>query len=431
MGGLIDRWIEEQEKEIRGMALEMFLHPETACEEHVAARTLGDFLKKNGFTVEMGAAGMDTAFIARWGQGSPVIGFLAEYDALPELGQKAEPCRSAVPGNGHGCGHNLLGAGAAAAGCALKACMEAEGKNGTVIVYGCPAEEICSGKIRMAQAGCFDGLEVAVSWHPSDRNQVSEDVFQAMVSEKFRFYGQSAHAAASPERGRSALDAAEIMNVAVNYLREHVPDAVRMHYVYTNAGEKPNVVPEFAELWYYVRADKRDVMEDARRRVELAAKGAAIATETRAEWEELTLSPETKLNYVLIGEMHKVLEKTGAPAFTEEELQFAGTLGKNLGLGGPYVDNRVWPLSGSPRPACGSTDVSEVSQRVPTVTLNTVCQVLGAPGHHWGITACAGSGFGMRGMLHAVRVMAHFGLELVERPELVDLAWKAFRADGR
>lgn len=418
----MSQWIETWEADLKRIAYGLFEHPETAGEEYFAMECLSSFLEGQGFTVERGIGGLETAFKASWGMGGPAIGLLAEYDALPGLGQQPVPYREKLEGNGHGCGHNLLGTGIVAAGCALKAELEERGLSGRILIYGCPEEEVCRGKILMADAGCFDGLDCAVSWHPSDRNQVSEDVFQAMVSRTFRFYGTSSHAAASPEQGRSALDAAELMNVAVNYLREHVPSSVRMHYVYTSAGEKPNIVPDYAELWYYIRAENTATMRDAERRVILAAKGAAMATETSMETEEQIASPETKINYTLAYEMEKILQKNGGPEFTDKELAFAEELHRNLEIGGSAIDHNIYLLQGRPRQMTGSTDVSAVSQIVPEVTLNTVCYPAGLPGHHWGVTACAGSDFGFRGMMTAAKIMALFGLRICEEPELVTLA---------
>ena len=425
----ITHWFSENEERLRLLALDIFRHPETAGEEQESALFLMDFMKAQGFTVKTGEGKLATAFRAQWGSGKPVIAFLAEYDALPELGQEPVPERSPVDGNGHGCGHNLLGAGCAGAAAAMKAALEAQGLPGTVVLFGCPAEETCQGKVWMAREGWFDGVDLAVSWHPSDKNQVSEESFQALVSRKFRFYGKTAHAAASPEQGRSALDAAELTNVAVNYLREHVPDHVRMHYVYTSAGDKPNIVPGFAELWYFIRARDKETVADADHRVWLAAYGASIATQTRVETEELTQSPDTKILRSLTKAMHEVLSELGGPAFTGEELAFAETLRTSLGLPemGPALNTTVEPYKGTTVHMTGSTDVSAVSQTVPTVTLNIACQVAGAPGHHWGITACAGSGVGLRGMVHGAKVMAQFGVRCVTQQRILTEAWEEFR----
>lgn len=422
MNTAVDRWLGCHDAEICCLARTLFEHPETAGEEHTAAQTLSSYLKEHGFLVEQGTAGLSTAFTARWGSEGPVIALLAEYDALPHLGQRPVPCQAPLPGNGHGCGHNLLGAGIVGAACAAAAALAQSGTPGRIVVFGCPEEEICRGKIVMADAGCFDAVDAALSWHPADRNQVSEDVFQAMVSRKFRFYGRTAHAAASPEQGRSALDAAELTNVAVNYLREHVPDDVRMHYVYTSAGDKPNVVPDYAEIWYYIRAYSTRVMRDAESRVILAAEGAAHATQTRMETEALTASPQTLLNHTLNKALYQCFTEAGAPIFSAEERTFARQLQQAMGLPDPTLLPGILPLTGRPRYVAGSTDVSAVSHRTPTVTLNTVCQVHGLPGHHWGVTACSGADLGMRGMLAAARTLGRFACTLCTDPALLAAA---------
>lgn len=422
-------WFSENEAQLRRLALDIFAHPELAGEETQSASFLKEFMAAQGFSIKAGEGKLSTAFRAQWGSGKPVIGFLAEFDALPELGQQPVPERDPVAGNGHGCGHNLLGAGCAGAAAAMKAALEAEKLPGTVVLFGCPSEETCQGKAWMVQEGWFDDVDLAVSWHPSDKNQVSEESFQALVSRKFRFYGKTAHAAASPEQGRSALDAAELTNVAVNYLREHVADHVRMHYVYTSAGDKPNIVPGFAELWYFVRARDKETVTDADYRVCLAAYGASIATQTRVETEELTRSPDTKILNSLTKAMYEDLSAMGGTVFTEEEHEFAEKLRAALELPetGPALNTGVEPYKGATSHVTGSTDVSSVSQRVPTVTLNTACQVAGAPGHHWGITACAGSSVGLRGMVHAAKVMAVFGVRCVKQPGIINDAWEEFR----
>lgn len=424
-------WFAKHEPALRRLALDIFRNPELAGDEVKSAGFLMDFMKSQGFTVTAGEGQLSTAFRASWGSGKPVIGFLAEYDALPELGQEPRPERAAVAGCGHGCGHNLLGAGCAGAAAAMKAALEEEKRPGTVVLFGCPAEETCQGKVWMTREGWFDGVDLAVSWHPSDKNQVSEESFQALVSRKIRFYGKTAHAAASPEQGRSALDAAELTNVAVNYLREHVADHVRMHYVYTSAGDKPNIVPGFAELWYFVRARDMETVADADRRVCLAAYGASIATETRMETEELTRSPDTRILSSLTRALYRVLSQMGGPDFTEDEMAFAGKLRNALGLPAAEaaLNTGLEPYQGCTRHVSGSTDVSAVSQTVPTVTLNIACQAVGAPGHHWGITACAGSDVGLRGMVHGAKVMAEFGVQCVEKPEILEKAWEEFRAN--
>ena len=273
----------------------IFRHPELSLKEYQSSRALAAFLEDEGFKVSWGLAGFETAFAAEWRStqggdravgtlgiaGKPVIGFLAEYDALPGLGQECVPEQEQNGEPGHGCGHNLLGTACAGAACELKERMQAENLQGTIRVYGCPAEEIVVGKIRMNEQGIFDDLSVAVTWHPFDRNRVSYDIWQAQDIKNYKFYGISAHASKHPEMGRSALDAAELMNVGVNYLREHVTDDVRMHYTYTNTDGPANIVPAYASTNYFIRSNKWERTEDASERVDNCARGAALMTGTR------------------------------------------------------------------------------------------------------------------------------------------------------
>ena len=282
---IIAAWLKSHEAELIQTADYIFHHPELAYQETLSSKCLADLLERNGFTISRKTAGIDTAFTAEWGSGKPVIGFLAEYDALAELG--------------HACGHNLLGTGAAAAACALKEDMQASHTAGTIRVYGCPAEEIMSGKIIMNRQGIFDDLDVAVTWHPFDSNRVSNDIWQSQDIKNYIFHGVSAHASKSPENGRSALDAAELMNIGVNYLREHVADDVRMHYAYIDNGLPANVVPDFAKTNYFIRSSKRARTEDASRRVDDCARGAAMMTGTSVEIELVGSCKEMKVNRVL------------------------------------------------------------------------------------------------------------------------------------
>lgn len=254
-------WIKAHTSELTDIAQDIFCHPELAYEELYASRLLATFLESQGFKITWKTAGINTAFTAIWGSGSPRLGFLAEYDALPEID--------------HACGHNLLGTGVCAAACALKNDMETSKMPGTILVYGCPAEEIMSGKIVMTKAGVFDDLDVAVMWHPFDRNRISNDIWQAQDIKNYTFHGVSSHASRSPEEGRSALDAAELMNIGVNYLREHVPDDVRMHYAYLDNHIPANVVPDLAKTNYFIRSALRSRTDEASRRVDDCARGGS------------------------------------------------------------------------------------------------------------------------------------------------------------
>ena len=306
---IIASWLDDHQEELVNTADYIFHHPELAYQETLSSKCLADYLENQGFKITWKTAGIDTAFTAVWGGGKPILGFLAEYDALA--------------GVGHACGHNLLGTAVAAAACALKADIETTGAAGTICVYGCPAEEIMSGKILMNDQGVFDDLDVAITWHPFDRNRVSNDIWQAQDIKNYTFHGLSSHAAKAPEKGRSALDAAELMNVGVNYLREHVPGDVRMHYAYIDNGLPANVVPDIAKTNYFIRSYLRSRTEDASERVDNCARGAALMTDTTVDIELVASCSEMKVNRVLTELYYDAMTRVPTPAYTPEELDFA------------------------------------------------------------------------------------------------------------
>ena len=423
-------WFDQNKEEMIQTADDIFRHPELSGQEIYSSGRLAAFLEKQGFSIQWKIAGFETAFIAQWGSSKPVIGYLAEYDALPGLGQ--EPvweCRT-DGGPGHGCGHNLLGTACAAAACALKAQMEAAGVEGTIRVYGCPAEEIVIGKIKMNEAGVFDDLSAAVTWHPFDRNRVSYDIWQAQDVKNYAFYGTAAHAAKHPELGRSALDAAELMNVGVNYLREHVAEDVRMHYTYTNTDGPANIVPDYASTNYFIRSGRRDRTEDASRRVDDCARGAALMTGTRVEIELVTSNREMKVNRALAELFYEAMEQIPLPEHTEEELEFARKISEAAG----FQNNGVYftglePLEEEPVLLNIGTDVSDVSHTVPTVMLSAAVLCKGTPLHHWTTTAQAGMSIGQKGMLYVAECMALGGWMLMREPGRLEQVWRDFRDD--
>ena len=406
----------------------IFRHPEISEHEAESSRALAAFLESEGFAVRWKLAGFETAFLAEWGQGEPIIGFLAEYDALPGMGQEVCSEKRLTGGPGHGCGHNLLGTACAGAACELKDRMEAEGLRGTIRVYGCPAEETVIGKIRMNAEGVFDDLSAAVTWHPFDRNRVSYDIWQAQDIKNYKFYGTAAHASKHPEMGRSALDAAELMNVGVNYLREHVADDVRMHYTYTNTDGPANIVPPYASTNYFIRSSKWERMEDASERVDNCARGAALMTGTRVEIERVTCNKEMKVNRVLAETFYEEMEKIPAPSYTDEELRFAAEISEAAGFdnNGVYFTG-LEPLEAQPVPLSIGTDVSDVSHTVPTVMLSAAAMCKGTPLHHWAATAQAGMSIGRKGMFYAAECMAAGAYRLAAEPELLEKAWEEFR----
>lgn len=418
----------EIRKKMKETADFIFRHPEISEHEAESSRALAAFLESEGFAVRWKLAGFETAFLAEWGQGEPIIGFLAEYDALPGMGQEVCSEKRLTGGPGHGCGHNLLGTACAGAACELKDRMEAEGLRGTIRVYGCPAEETVIGKIRMNAEGVFDDLSAAVTWHPFDRNRVSYDIWQAQDIKNYKFYGTAAHASKHPEMGRSALDAAELMNVGVNYLREHVADDVRMHYTYTNTDGPANIVPPYASTNYFIRSSKWERTEDASERVDNCARGAALMTGTRVEIERVTCNKEMKVNRVLAETFYEEMEKIPAPSYTDEELRFAAEISEAAGFdnNGVYFTG-LEPLEAQPVPLSIGTDVSDVSHTVPTVMLSAAAMCKGTPLHHWAATAQAGMSIGRKGMFYAAECMAAGAYRLAAEPELLEKAWEEFR----
>ena len=413
------------------IALKIWDLAEIGYQEVKSSTLLQEQLKREGFTVEAGVASIPTAFVATYGSGKPVIGILAEYDALPGVSQEAVPEKKERPGvkAGHACGHNLFGTASLQSAVAVKEWMKATGKPGTIRVYGTPAEEGGSGKVYMVRAGLFNDVDVAVHWHPGDRNSVSMASSLANKSGKFRFRGIASHAAGSPERGRSALDGVEAMNHMVNLLREHVPESTRMHYVITRGGEAPNVVPAFAEAYYYVRSPNREIVSEVWERVEKAATGAALGTGTKVEWEVTGGVYEILPNEVLGRLMHENLQAVGGVNYSAAEREFALKIGQTVfgkppapetaSIIAPFVPN-------PPRESGGSTDVGDVSWTVPTVGLRVAAFAPGTPGHSWQAVACAGSSIGLKGMNVAAKTMAGMIVDLMTKPDVITQAKAEF-----
>ncbi len=402
---------------------------ELGLEEHRSAALLVKTLKQAGFEVRENVAGMPTAFVASYGSGEPVIGILAEYDALPGLSQKVVPHREPVEpdGSGHACGHCALGTGALGAALAVKAAMEKHRLPGTIRLYGTPAEETAIGKVYMVLAGEFDDLDICLHWHPSTKNGAWAGSSKALVSVKFTFHGTPAHASVSPESGHSALDAVELMNVGVNYLREHVKEDARFHYVIVDGGGQPNVVPPRATVWYYIRADSHGDVERYFERITEIARGAALMTRTRLSVQVETDCHELIPNTPLAELLDRRLRSVGAPTFTEEEKLFARRIQEPLreqfGTEFPLaLDEAIHPLEQSTRPSKGSTDVGDISWFVPTGGIRTTCFAADSPGHSWQNVACIGGSIGEKGLLYAAKVLAVSAIDLLEDPALVAAA---------
>ena len=398
---------------------------ELGYQEYESSEILQILLEDEGFFIEKGVAEIPTAFIASYGSGSPEIAILGEYDALPGLSQKSTPYKISNNGKaGHACGHHLFGTASAAAAIALKNFLVKSKKSGTIKFFGCPAEEGGSGKVYMTKAGLFNNSDVALHWHPSSINGASPKPALANKSAKFRFYGVSAHAAAAPEIGRSALDAVESMNTMVNMMREHVDQSTRIHYVITKGGEAPNVVPAFAEVYYYARHTNRDEVIKVFDRIVNAAKGAALGTGTTMDYEMIGGTHELLHIESLQTLVHSNLEKIGGYDYSLTEKQFAEKISKTLGLNldTEYVRN-IQPYNSSIlAKGSGSTDVGDVSFTLPTVGFSTATWVPGTPAHSWQAVAAGGTTIGMKGMLIAAKTIALTGMQLLDNPKLIEKA---------
>ena len=401
---------------------------EVGYQEVESSALLQAHLADAGFDIEPGVAGMPTAFVASWGSGSPVIGILAEFDALPGITQDRSPERTPRPemGAGHACGHHLFGAGSVAAALAVKDWLASSGTPGTVRLYGTPAEEGGAGKVYMVRGGLFSDVDAVLHWHPSSRNNASPSTSLANKSAKFRFHGISAHAAGAPEQGRSALDGVEAMNHMVNMLREHVPQETRIHYVITAGGHAPNVIPDFAEVYYYVRNPEVELARSIFERVVLAAEGAAMGTETRMEYEVIHGLYAMLSNEVLQRRAQANLERVGGVVYDEAERAFAemiqGTLVNALPLESAAEVQPYMPRKGG-----GSTDVADVSWVVPTVGISTATWVPGTPAHSWQAIAAGGMSIGEKGMIVAAKTLALTMVDLFMDAELLAAATAEYK----
>ena len=377
-------------------------------------------LASEGFRIEAGIADIPTAFVAEWGKGGPVIAILAEYDALPGINQSASATRDPVDGKGagHACGHNLFGAGSLTAAIAVKNWLEATGTPGRIRLYGTPAEEGGSGKVYMTRAGLFDDVDIAIHWHADDENSAAARTSLANRSAKFRFHGVSAHAAGAPERGRSALDGVEAMNMMANMMHEHMPQQARMHYVITSGGNAPNVVPDFAEVFYYVRHPDPKGVEDIWARLEDAARGAALGTGTKVDWEVIHGNNPLLVNETLAMVMDAKLRQIGGVVYSAEERAWAAEIQKSLGDAAKALESAAEIQPYSKSLGYGSTDVGDVSWATPTVGVRTATWVPGTSAHSWQAVAASGHSIGHKGAQVAAKAMALMAAELFTNPEL-------------
>jgi len=415
-------WLDTNMAELAKINEKIWSYAEVAMEEYESAELLASYLEKKGFKVTRGVASMPTAFVAVYGSGEPVIGILAEYDALPGLSQKPVPSKQPVEEGkpGHGCGHNIFGTASTAAAVAMKEVMEKQKLSGTIKLFGCPAEETVVGKVFMARDGVFDGLSCCIQWHPSSVNGVSLGSSNALNQFEVEFFGKTAHAAGDPWHARSALDAIELTNIGLNYLREHLKPTARIHYVILDGGGAPNVVPDYARAWYYVRDINRESAEKDYERVLKIIEGAAKMTETIYKIRFISGVHEMLSNRPGNEIVYSNLLLVGPPQFTEEEQAYAKEIQKNLGIEEKGLKKEIEPFK-LPRRSWGggSTDVAEVSWLTPTTSLGVAFKPEGTPGHHWAAVACGGMSIGHKAMITAAKVMAASGIDFLTNPGII------------
>jgi aminobenzoyl-glutamate utilization protein B len=426
--------IQSHYDQYKQIALQIWDYAEVGYKEVKSSALLQKTLIDNGFSVKAGVAEIPTAFVASYGSGSPVVGILAEFDALPGLSQQAVAEKMPFEGRnaGHGCGHHLFGTGSVAAGIELKKLIAGKKLSGTIRVYGCPAEEGGSGKVYMVRAGLFSDVDVVIHWHPGAENAVTLTSALANKSAKFRFHGLSAHAAAAPDKGRSALDGVEAMDYMVNMMREHIPQETRIHYVITNGGKAPNVVPDYAEVYYYVRHPKKEEVVRIFDWVTKAADGAALGTQTQVDYEVIGGTHDLLLNRALAEDMQQNLQRVGGVSYTPAETEFARKIQASFTYKVAAVETvgTVKPLKeGDEGGVGGSTDVGDVSYAVPTVGLDAATWVAGTPAHSWQATACGGTEIGTKGMMVAAKTMALTAIDCFMNPGLVAKAKEEFTKD--
>ncbi len=452
--------IDDRAGYFEAIANEIWDNPELSLKELKAAELYVRKLRELGFTVTENLCGIRTAFCGSFGSGRPVIGILGEFDALSGLSQQAgetSPNPVVNGGSGHGCGHNLLGVGSLAAAAAVKNYLQETGAEGTVVFFGCPGEEGGAGKAYMAREGLWKQLDAALCWHPSDANQVKTGTNNSCIQVLYRFSGVAAHAAGDPYNGRSALDAVELMNVGVQFLREHMTDDCRIHYAITDTGGiSPNVVQAKASVLYMVRANKVADSVRLQARVDDVAKGAALMTGTTFERIFIDGTAELLPNFTIENALYRNLQEIGVPEYSEEDLSLASALRATYpgsGIAGIYgmrdmetareirklsdngqkaINDFISPLYSSTAFAPGSTDVGDVSWLTPTSQIETVCWPAGVPGHSWQVVACGKSGLAHKGMRLAAKVLAATAIDLLTDPELLQSAKNEFaeRAEG-
>ena len=413
--------VEKHQQELIGISDKIWAYAETALRESKSAKELADYAESQGFKVTRAVAGMPTAFIAEFGSGKPVIGIMGEFDALPGISQKAQTMKEPLlqGAAGHGCGHNLFGAGSLGAAVAIKELIQQGKLTGTIRFYGTPAEEAVGGKIYMARDGLFSDLDVCLDWHPDVKNAANTQSSQAMVDFIVEFKGKAAHAAADPWNGRSAVDGLEAFTDGVNMLREHVRPSVRMHYAIVAGGDVPNVVPEYAKVWMWVRDSKRKGVDDVFARVKDIAKGAGMVAGVESKVTVQTGDYELLANRTGAAALQKNLEILGPIVYTPEEITFAKKIQEAQGGEQTGLDGKIYPLRNTEEhPTGGSTDVGDISWIVPEITLQATTAPENTAWHGWSVVACGGMSIGHKGMMLAAKSLAMTMVDLFENQQL-------------
>ena len=420
----VSDYIEQTKPKYDQLALDLWEFAEMGYLETRSANAIKDILRNEGFSIKDKVAGIPTAFIAEYNNGGPIIGVLAEFDALPGLSQSTNPYRDSLGGDaGHACGHHLFGAASVHAAVAVKDWLKKNNQKGTIRLYGTPAEEGGSGKVYIARDGFFDDVDIVLHWHPSDINKSHFSSSNGNKSARFTFKGISAHAAGAPQNGRSALDGVEAMNMMVNLMREHMDEEARIHYVITKGGLAPNVVPEEAQVYYYVRHPNVDGVVDLFERVVKAARGAAQGTETKLEYEVMHGNYPLMPNKVLSEMIYEELLELGGIKYTNEETEYANELYKTLINPSRKIGSQeeIQPLRLSA--GKGSTDVGDVSWKVPTSGVRIATWVPGTSSHSWQAVAAGGTTIGTKGANLAAKALANSAIKLFENPKIIELAW--------
>ena len=423
----IEQSIQDHKKTFSKVALKIWSHAEMGYQEFKSSSLLADELEKEGFKITKGVAGIPTAFIAEYGLSGPIIGILGEFDALPGLAQSTSPFKEIINnenGAGHACGHHLFGAASAWAAVAIKEWLDENNVEGIVRFYGTPAEEGGSGKVYMVREGLFNDVDVVLHWHPDDVNSANSRTSNSNKSAKFTFNGISSHAAGAPEQGRSALDGVESMNMMVNMLREHIPQESRIHYVITKGGLAPNVVPDVAEVYYYVRHPEMLMVEELFQRVVKTAEGAAIGTDTKMTYEVMHGNYSLLPNNVVQKLMHKHLATFGGISYSDKELEYAEKIYKTFLKPTLEIGSQKYVTEFSNSHSYGSTDVGDVSWVVPTAGLRTATWVPGTAAHSWQAVSSGGTSIGLKGAELAAKTIGATAIELFSNPMIINEAKK-------